>query len=61
MCHCNSCSALLKKIFNISNKKIIELEIPTGNPLLITFDEDLKVKNYKYLDNKRAKKILFNV
>jgi len=59
--HGNSCRALLKKIFNISNKKIIELEIPTGNPLLITFDEDLKVKNYKYLDNKRAKKILFNV
>ena len=59
--HGNSCRALLKKIFNISNKKIIELEIPTGNPLLITFDEDLKVKNYNYLDNKRAKKILFNV
>ena len=59
--HGNSCRALLKKIFNISNKKIVELEIPTGNPLLITFDGDLKVKNYKYLDNKRAKKLLFNV
>ena len=59
--HGNSCRALLKKIFNISNKKIVDLEIPTGNPLLITFDENFKVKNYKYLDNKRAKKILFNV
>ena len=59
--HGNSCRALLKKIFNISKEKISELEIPTGNPLLITFNEDLTVKNYKYLDNKRAKKILFNV
>ena len=59
--HGNSCRALLKKILNISNKKIIEFEIPTGNPLLIKFGENLKVKEYKYLDNKRAKKILFNV
>ena len=59
--HGNSCRALLKKIFNISNKKIIQLIIPTGNPLLIKFEENLKVKEYKYLDNKRAEKILFNV
>jgi len=59
--HGNSCRALLKKIFNISNEKIVELEIPTGNPLLINFDENLKVNKYKYLDIKRAKKILFNV
>ncbi len=59
--HGNSCRALLKKILNISNKKIIEFEIPTGNPLLIKFGENSKVKEYKYLDNKRAKKILFNV
>ena len=59
--HGNSCRSLLKKIFNISNKKIVELEIPTGNPFLIEFGENLKVKKYKYLDDKRAKKILFNV
>ena len=59
--HGNSCRSLLKKIFNISNEKIVELEVPTGNPLLIKFGENLKVKEYKYLDNKRAKKILFNV
>tara|TARA_B100001123_G_C15143503_1_gene960562 strand:- start:7 stop:702 length:696 start_codon:yes stop_codon:yes gene_type:complete len=59
--HGNSCRSLLKKIFNISNKKIIKLEIPTGNPLLISFEENLKVKDYKYLDEKRAKKILFNI
>ena len=59
--HGNSLRALCKKIFNISNKKIIDLEIPTGNPLLISFEDNLKMKEYKYLDNKRAKKILFNI
>ena len=49
------------KILNISKEKIIEFEIPTGNPLLIRFDDNLKVQHYKYLDAKRAKKILFNV
>ena len=49
------------KIFNISKKKINEFEIPTGNPLLIRFEDNLKIKEYKYLDPKRAKKILFNV
>lgn len=58
--HGNSCRALLMKIFNISKKKIINLEIPTGNPLLINFDDNLKVNNYKYLNPKRAKKIIFN-
>ena len=58
--HGNSCRSLLKKIFNISNEDIVELEIPTGNPLLIRFKNDLKVQDYKYLDNKRAKKISFN-
>ena len=51
----------VKKLLNISNKKIIDFEIPTGNPLLITFSENLEIKKYKYLDDKRAKNILFNV
>jgi len=59
--HGNSCRALLMKIFNISKEKIVEFEIPTGNPLLIKFENNSKVKDYKYLDEKRAKKILFNV
>ena len=59
--HGNSLRALCKKIFNISKKRIVDFEINTGNPLLIIFDENLKLKNYKYLDSKRAKKILFNV
>ena len=59
--HGNSCRALLMEIFNISKQKIIEFEIPTGNPLLIKFGDNLKVQDYKYLDSKRAKKIFFNI
>ena len=59
--HGNSCRALLMNILNISKEKINELEIPTANPLLLKFEHNLKVKNYKYLDKKREKKILFNI
>jgi len=59
--HGNSCRALLMKILKISSKKIIEFEIPTGNPLLIRFENKLEVKDCEYLDKKRARKILFNV
>jgi 2,3-bisphosphoglycerate-dependent phosphoglycerate mutase len=59
--HGNSCRALLMKIFNISKKNIIKFEIPTGNPLLVRFKNNLKVKDYKYLDFKRSKKIIFNI
>ena len=57
--HGNSCRSLLMKIFNISKEKISDFEIPTGNPLLIKF-ENSEVKEYKYHDTKRSKKILFN-
>ena len=59
--HGNSCRALLMKILNISKEKIVKLEIPTGNPLLIRFGDNLKIEECKYLDAQRAKKILFNV
>jgi len=59
--HGNSCRALLMKILNISKKKIIDFEIPTGNPLLIKFENNSEVKDFKYLDQKREKKILFNI
>jgi len=58
--HGNSCRSLLKKIFNISEKNIVKVEVPTANPFLIKFGENLKVFEYKYLDEKRAKKIFFN-
>ena len=57
--HGNTCRSLLKKIFNISEKKIVKFEVPTGNPLLIKLDK-LKVKEYRYLDSKRKRELLFN-
>ena len=58
--HGNSLRALCKKLFNISDQKINELEIPTGNPLVIDFDKDLKVVNINYLDAERKKDIIAN-
>ena len=58
--HGNSLRALCKKLFNISDQKINELEIPTGNPLLIEFDQNLEVKDIKYLDKSREKPIITN-
>ena len=58
--HGNSLRALCKYLFNISDTKINELEIPTGNPLIIEFDDQLKIQKYYYLDDTRAKNIIFN-
>jgi len=58
--HGNSLRALCKKLFNISNQKINELEIPTGNPLIIEFDQSLDIKNIQYLDKSREKTIITN-
>ena len=58
--HGNSIRALGKKIFNISDKSINLLEIPTGNPLVIDFDNSGKVLSAKYLDESRKKEIISN-
>ncbi|MDA9684120.1 2,3-bisphosphoglycerate-dependent phosphoglycerate mutase [Candidatus Pelagibacter bacterium] len=58
--HGNSLRALCKHLFRISDTKINELEIPTGNPLIIEFDNQLKIQKYYYLDDTRAKNIIFN-
>jgi len=58
--HGNSLRALCKKLFNISDQKINELEVPTGNPLVIDFDQDLKIKDIQYLDKSREKVIILN-
>ena len=58
--HGNSIRALGKKIFNISDEKIASLEIPTGNPLVIDFDNLGKFLGAKYLDESRKKEIIFN-
>ena len=58
--HGNSLRALCKKVFNISDNMITRLEIPTGNPIHIKFNNNLQVIESKYLDQDRAKEIFFN-
>ena len=58
--HGNSLRTLCKYLFKISDQKINELEIPTGNPLIIEFDNNLEIKKYYYMDEARAKTIIFN-
>ena len=58
--HGNSLRALCKYLFNISDSKINELEIPTGNPLVIEFGNSLEINKYYYLDKARTKTIIFN-
>ena len=56
--HGNSLRALCKKIFEISDEMIVKLEIPTGNPIQIQFDQNLDLKEYRYLDKVRAKEFI---
>ena len=59
--HGNSLRAFCKYLFNISNEKINQLEIPTGNPMHIKLDSSCsKVINAFYLDEKRKEKIFLN-
>ena len=58
--HGNSLRALCKYLFRISEQKINELEIPTGNPLIIDFDDGLVIQKYYYLDESRSKTIIIN-
>tara|TARA_E500000331_G_scaffold166123_1_gene160852 strand:+ start:34 stop:747 length:714 start_codon:yes stop_codon:yes gene_type:complete len=56
--HGNSIRALCKKLFDLDNKQISNLEIPTGNPLLIELNTNLKIIKCEYLDKERAKNLL---
>ena len=47
--HGNSLRSLIKYFENISNEDIINVEIPTGTPLVYEFDDDFKVTNKYYL------------
>jgi 2,3-bisphosphoglycerate-dependent phosphoglycerate mutase len=58
--HGNSLRALCKYLFKISDNKINELEIPTGNPLVIEFKNSDLIKRCYYLDKTRSKNIIFN-
>ncbi len=56
--HGNSIRAICKFLFNLDETKITKLEIPTGNPLLINFNNKNKIKKCFYLDKIRAKDLI---
>jgi 2,3-bisphosphoglycerate-dependent phosphoglycerate mutase len=55
--HGNSLRALVKHLDGISEEEIVNLNIPTGIPLVYELDEDLKpIKHYYLGDPEAAKK-----
>ena len=56
--HGNSIRAICKFLFELDEKKITLLEIPTGNPLFINFNEKNKIVKCHYLDDERAKNLI---
>ena len=55
--HGNSIRALCKYLFRLDNDQITNLEIPTGNPLVIDINDN-RINNCEYLDKNRAKNLL---
>jgi 2,3-bisphosphoglycerate-dependent phosphoglycerate mutase len=55
--HGNSLRAIVKLLFGLSAEQIIDVEVPTGNPLLIELDANLKPTAARYLDEARAQKL----
>ena len=56
--HGNSIRALCKYLFNLDDKQISKLEIPTGNPLMLKMDNKYDISNCEYLDQDRSKDLL---
>ena len=52
--HGNSLRAIIKHLFAVADDAIVGVEIPTGNPLLVTLDGALKPTAARYLDEARA-------
>ena len=52
--HGNSLRAIDKHLFKVSDADIVDVEMPTGNPLLIELDDNLKPTSARYLDEARA-------
>ena len=55
--HGNSLRAIVKLLFGLSDQAIIDVEVPTGNPLVIELDERLRPAAARYLDEARAQKL----
>ena len=56
--HGNSIRALCKYLFKLDNNQISNLEIPTGNPLLLEFGSENEILKCEYLDKNRAKDLV---
>lgn len=54
--HGNSLRALVKYLDNISNEDILNLNIPTGTPLVYEFDDKFKAVKHYYLGDQEALK-----
>ncbi|RKZ90827.1 MAG: 2,3-diphosphoglycerate-dependent phosphoglycerate mutase [Candidatus Parabeggiatoa sp. nov. 1] len=52
--HGNSLRALVKYLENIPDKELVNLNIPTGMPLVYELDEDLKPTKHYYLGDDEA-------
>ncbi len=52
--HGNSIRAIIKSLFDLSDEAILEIEVPTGNPLVVQLDDNLRPLSAKYLDTARA-------
>ncbi len=55
--HGNSLRAIVKHLFKVPDDQIVGVEMPTGNPLLIDLDANLKPTAARYLDESRAEKL----
>ena len=55
--HGNSNRAIIKHLFQVPDEAIVGVEIPTGNPLLVELDANLKPLRSHYLDQDRAEPV----
>lgn len=51
--HSNSLRAIIKILENLDDNEIIKVEIPTGIPLMYTFDKNGEIINKEYLVDKK--------
>tara|TARA_B100001287_G_C22634248_1_gene506737 strand:+ start:514 stop:1230 length:717 start_codon:yes stop_codon:yes gene_type:complete len=56
--HGNSIRSLCKFLFELNEKQITKLEIPTGNPMMIEFDKNQKILKCFYLEKERAQDLI---
>ena len=56
--HGNSLRAICKYLFKLNEDNITKLEIPTGNPLFVSFNNKNEIIKCYYLEKERAKDLI---